>query len=578
MATMDRPIDGRSIFTLIVFLATNIIVIAPFSISIPLYIWNGVRKTAVSLRVLEPTIRLHRSPRFRFDFSTVPVIAVLLLLATTCIGGEEVYKGIVGSNGIKPYDIMCLFISLAYISISLDATGLLRFLAFWVAKRGGASGRRLYFLLYFFFLAYGLIVGNDPVILSGTPFLAYLTRVADMDPIAWLFAQFAACNMASVVLVSSNPTNLVLAGAYSLSFLTYTANTILPFLAAAVCVFPVLTFWTFPTPKYVPRIVNQPDVDPRVALIDKNGAIFGSVLLITALAVLVSTSAAGLHVSVWQVTVPAGLLMLSRDIAHDLHLSTLVRRLLLSKDDKVAALGHVEDPNGRYLDGMANEEQPIENSVEMVNIPRESQQSFASSSRTQSDATATPVHTANPMTLQSLISALEHRLPTLTAVVPRLPLTLLPFAFAMFTLVQGISVTGWLAVFTGWWATYAERTGPIGVVFLMGLVSVLLCNFCGTNIGATILLASILQSWTQQYNPSPRMSAGALYALAIGSNYGAFSTTFPASLAGLLWRTILYQKGIEVRTLQFAKLNLVTIAVAMASGCAVLIAQLYVVY
>ena len=48
----------------------------------------------------------------------------------------------------------------AYMSISLDATGLLRFLAFWVARKGGADGRRLYAYLYLFFLVCGVVVGN----------------------------------------------------------------------------------------------------------------------------------------------------------------------------------------------------------------------------------------------------------------------------------------------------------------------------------------------------------------------------------------------------------------------------------
>lgn len=48
----------------------------------------------------------------------------------------------------------------AYLSISLDATGLLRFLAFWAARKGGASGPKLYFYLYLFFLASAAIVGN----------------------------------------------------------------------------------------------------------------------------------------------------------------------------------------------------------------------------------------------------------------------------------------------------------------------------------------------------------------------------------------------------------------------------------
>lgn len=57
----------------------------------------------------------------------------------------------------------------AYISIALDGTGALEAVAFGVSKRGGTSGIRLFTYLYAFFLGVGCIVGNDPLILSGTP-------------------------------------------------------------------------------------------------------------------------------------------------------------------------------------------------------------------------------------------------------------------------------------------------------------------------------------------------------------------------------------------------------------------------
>jgi len=78
-------------------------------------------------------------------------------------------------------------------TISLDAAGLFRFLAFWVANKGGSSGKRLYLYFWVFFLLLAVAVGNvgsvflfpfqvftltqDPVVLSGTPFLAYFTRI-----------------------------------------------------------------------------------------------------------------------------------------------------------------------------------------------------------------------------------------------------------------------------------------------------------------------------------------------------------------------------------------------------------------
>lgn len=57
------------------------------------------------------------------------------------------------------------------------------------------------------------VAHQDPIILSGTAFLAYFTRVTGISPpTAWVFAEFIAANVASAVLVSSNPTNVLISG------------------------------------------------------------------------------------------------------------------------------------------------------------------------------------------------------------------------------------------------------------------------------------------------------------------------------------------------------------------------------
>lgn len=101
-------------------------------------------------------------------------------------------------------DTLFPFLScLAYIATALDATGGLRYLAFKVALKA-RSGYQLYFYLYVFFFLSGAIIGNDPIVLSGTPFLAYLTKVSGITPpTAWIFAQFLAANLSSAILVSS---------------------------------------------------------------------------------------------------------------------------------------------------------------------------------------------------------------------------------------------------------------------------------------------------------------------------------------------------------------------------------------
>lgn len=89
----------------------------------------------------------------------------------------------------------------------------------------------------------------------------------------------------------------------------------------------------------------------------------------------------------------------------------------------------------------------------------------------------------------------------------------------------------------------------------------------------------MLQDWEHSGRAvSARDRYGSVYGLVLGSNYGAFTLTFSASLAGLLWRDMLRRKGIHVRQYQFAKLNVGTFAVASVVSGVVLIGQTLVVH
>jgi Na+/H+ antiporter NhaD/arsenite permease-like protein len=110
-----------------------------------------------------------------------------------------------------------------------------------VIRLGGWVGRRLFFYLYASFFGLGIFIGNDPIMVL---FLSYMTRVTRniLDPRAWIYTQFAAANIAAAILVSSNPTNLVLAGAFNIKFISYTANIIIPVISTAMSLFPFLLY------------------------------------------------------------------------------------------------------------------------------------------------------------------------------------------------------------------------------------------------------------------------------------------------------------------------------------------------
>ncbi|KAI1472493.1 uncharacterized protein F4812DRAFT_409134 [Daldinia caldariorum] len=738
--------EWKSIVTLVVFVITNIIVLFPFHI--PLYIprgvANGIVDALAALRVIGPRHKdlQHEAAighghngwqrivaehfvrlRFPMNLITAPLIADLFLLAIVAIGREEVYGGTIGANHISPIDIMAFFITLAYIAISIDASGLIRYLAFKVLQKGGRFGHRLFFYLYALFFSLGTFIGNDPIILSGTAFLAYMTRVSSniIHPRAWIFAQFAVANIASAILVSSNPTNLVLAGAFNIRFIDYTANMIVPVVITAIVLFPFLLYIVFADETLIPLSIQMHElseeakakkpVNPNIPhargnaeeqeddptnsdqskllsleeimnpFLDKGGAGFGAVImtatLVTILAINAASQSTGEH-PVFYITLPAAFVMFCWDITFGWIHREETRRI--SRDGRreieqaraerlARELREFEGINSSQKQGQAQQTgdvdtQPSTSHSHPLDAKSQNQNDATSgieprlslaNSNTDDDntlgadkasikpssddvqlhdgrstsATNTPgeVHVgpekssggvlaggldeksripferemdaekqprsgvpahqrSEKATLVSLTIDFyrwaQETFPTAAVVMSHLPFALVPFAFAMFVLVQALVTKGWVPVFAYGWDHWVNRTGTIGSVGGMAFLSVILCNFAGTNIGTTILLSRVIQAWQKihEANNTPisnRTFWATVYSMALGVNYGAFSTAFSASLAGLLWRDILARKHIRVRRLDFARVNLPIITIAMVVGCAVLVGEVYII-
>lgn len=641
------------------------------------------------------------------NFLTAPLIADLFLLAILAIGRAEVYGGVIEANNIKPYDIMLFFISLAYIAISIDASGLIRWLAFKVLQKGGGAGHRLFLYLYTFFFVLGSFIGNDPIILSGTAFLAYMTRVSSniVHPRAWITAQFAIANIASAILVSSNPTNLVLAGAFNIQFIHYTANMIVPVVATAIVLFPFLLYIIFNDERFVPSKINIHDlpeevknkkpVNPNIPnargraeeeenqhvndeegkllsleeimnpFLDTGGAAFGAVIMAATLVTLIALNGSGKEEPVFYVTLPAAVVMLIWDLGFGwIHrketrriaqegrkdveqfrarqqaaaLSADSTQLLqpsegqneqassitrtpsaedqISGDDKTRepSRSNTEDESAinekreqsTTQDGLRKREGLLVDEEPVCQPPKEEQnpekEAITGSTAGDDEQTAKKQgHRTLTTIIRQRYRWSQETFPTMTAVASHLPFALIPFAFCMFTLVQALVTKGWIAVFAYGWDHWVTKTGTVGAIGGMGFLAVILCNvshdaplasthmsltqslvqFAGTNIGTTILLSRVIQAWVLINSErgtiiTERTFWATVYSMALGVNYGAFSTAFSASLAGLLWRDILARKHIRVKSLDFARVNLPIIAISMTVGCAVLVGEVYI--
>lgn len=546
----------------------------PFDVPVylPRVLVEGTSRLLQRLRVISPQDSQHGLQGYALgkpkaftrlllpiNFLTAPVIADLFLLAILAIGREEVAAGTIGAHHINPIDIMVFFITLAYIAISIDASGLIRWLAFKVLQWGGKAGHKLFFYLYTFFFALGSFIGNDPIILSGTPFLAYMTRVSSNieHPRAWIHTQFAIANVASAILVSSNPTNLVLAGAFQIKFVEYTANMIVPVIFTAILLFPCLLYIVFRKDSLVPKVITMHElpedhrarkpVNPNIPhargnpdeqededkkrleleeilnpYLDKASATVGAVVmaatLITVLVLNAVSTSSGEHPVFW-VTLPAAFVMFCWDVSHGwIHRAetreiarkgreeaetaraerALVvhqaagadadqhRRLSSSQDTHSAALNSEKAPSrdgDRGTDGSeiapaaARPGEMNEKSSPHNNGGQNGGVEPASEKR---DRATVPPYEAHPRTLASASdgahSWCQETFPTTSAVLSLLPFALVPFAFAMFVLVEALVTKGWVPVFAYGWDHWVNKTGVIGAIGGMGFLSVILCN------------------------------------------------------------------------------------------------------
>ena len=430
--------------------------------------------------------------------------------------------------------------------ITLDVTGILQAAAFWVSNQGGNNTRKLYFYFYALLTTVGMVLGNDPVILSGTAFLVYYTSATNLPPMAWLILEFAAANTASMVLFVGNFTNVVICEGFQVNNAVFTAYTILPFIACNVACYAALAF-QFRNPKHVPpQFPVAGKLNPLDALRDPVGAIFGGSLLLTCLTVIMVLSF--FHIDVWKIALPFAVAKFIFDLSWDHY---------------------------RFIKGKLDLPEPTTNKPQedrVFTTLKRALSIFPDVESLESDRNVvSPIEEEPGPPLSTRLAA---HFPTVFTALPRLPFSLIPFAFSQFILIEALAHQGWIDIFAIWLVKASNRQ-MIPTIWLIGVLDVILCNVAGTNIGATILLTKVVRAAPNFPVGSTRAAA---IALAVASNIGAVSFTFSASLAGLLWKSILRKKGIYIKQSTFAFWNSLPLVAMTVVGLGIVTAEMAFLY
>ncbi|OLL26086.1 Arsenical pump membrane protein, partial [Neolecta irregularis DAH-3] len=536
-----------AVFTIIVFLFSTVLVIRPIAIPLPLC----------------------KRAKIHLNTATAPLFAVLVLLCSRCISPALVGAALTNIDSIKPYNVLLLFFSLAYLAITLDMTGVLQAAAFYVSNKGGRSGRRLFLYFYLLETALSSLLGNDAVVLSAIPFLVYYTRATELSSIPWLCSGFTVANTASMVLFVGNITNVVLCEGLNIGFVVYTAYIIFPFLACSVFGY-VALYTQFRKVKQIPQRILAPNLDPGSVLLDPFGAWVGSITMALCLATILGTSFAA--VDVWEIALPFALAKLVFDLIRDL---------------QHTSAGTIQESH------QTTNEKEMKKALEegSIMLPCEGRTGTCVFKVGQFSCVSSSTRDPTPANQEQIIGhrylrilfrlheILRHRLPTVMTALPRLPLALLPFTLSQFVLVQALSHTGWISIFA-LWLSHLVGQSPMASIWVIGIFTNILCNFCGTNIGTTVLMIQVIKHpiFISKSGGSDAVVKGAGLAIAVASNIGAVSVTWSASLAGLLYRSLLRMKNVQVTNFEFAKWNIFPLFAMSVAGFGVICAEVKILY
>ena len=498
-------VTSYDLLTLIAFCLSSFFVIVPTRI--PLSFLQSKRGEVVD---------------FTLDFSWSPLFGVIILLTSNCITIDDIWRGIIGDETLQPYSILILFLSLSYISISIDATGLFSFIANYFTKRIGGSGKTFYFFIFFLSSILTIFTSNDIVIMTLTPIISHIANQSKINPIAFLIIQFFSANIWSAALYIGNPTNVIVAQSVHMNFFEYSLWNFLPTFFAGITMFMLTTFFTF---SKIPIVI--PGDIATAAKLDRFSAALSTFLMVLSLiSIIVFTFLP--QYPIFIATLPFAIIVLLKDVLHDLFFNEYNRKRKTGNEQSAEPPKNAENPEENV------------NPESTKNEAEEEQQERPEIQERAENIVVAPVDDTENLP----ISRFHWRT---KQILEKMPWKIIPFVLGMFILVEALNIAGWISVFARFFGSVVGDNIFVAALFV-GVTSALACNVMN-NQPMTILFVQIILN--SNYSSNPTIISVSLFAVALGSNFGA-NLTLIGALAGILWSEILSYNNQKVSYFLFA--------------------------
>ena len=251
-------------------------------------------------------------PHFKIGKVTIdtywifPLIAAIILLATSLAPFNEVISSLTSDTSINPLKILGLFFSMTIISVYLDELGLFKYLAIKAAKKAGSNQFVLFLILYLLVAVLTIFTSNDVVILTFTPFICFFAKRTKINPLPYLIAEFAAANTWSMMFIIGNPTNIYLGTSAGINFIDYFKVMAIPTLVAGVIQLGIILLIFF---KKLKEPISAEDEEYKIE--SKVDLIVGLTILISVLVLLIISNYIHLEMYLISLVGASALLLIS---------------------------------------------------------------------------------------------------------------------------------------------------------------------------------------------------------------------------------------------------------------------------
>eukprot|EP01084_Bolivina_argentea_P297163 511893_1 len=504
---------------------------------------------------------------------SVPPLCVGLLIASQKFSYMSAYKAIIGPQypkGILPWNVLGVLFGLCYLCITLDLTGILKALATKTSCSAEPYPLKLFVYIFIFAAILTIVTNNDISIICLTPLVISIANSANMDTNPFIFLVLFASNTFSMLLVTGNPANMIVAGSADLNYIEYVKVMALPTIITGIVLLFELYLMFGNKLKTEYKCNNETNNWREFIKLPKYSIFCGIRLLITVLLLLIVTFIKPLEsIPGHDMYIVLGIAIISMiidclvfDIRRCVKISANEEELNIKSLIHASKLGSVpeedsddEQYNNNPINSLIIQEsqsiKPSETDLEMDELSAIKSKSIENDTQTRIIHDSFYTYDSNRLLYnRQKIKIMSFAIDAIW----ELPWGLIPFVLSLFIMVQFMNDIGLVAHLSEILIKITYNNEWIAM-FIIAFISTFLCQ-CVNNQPMTVLLSAVLSHAKNDISFNNCCSNSAYFALAIGANLGGNGTPI-ASLAVLIWKSILEKWGLSISYIAFSKRGLI---------------------